>query len=69
MLFYLLFLSTSPRSSSTLDGRCINEDKTLEWLGRLEQPIAVSRPDEVSLERVGFWVSRDLISVSCVPRS
>jgi hypothetical protein len=64
-----LFPSTSPRSSSVLHGRWIDDDEALERLGRLEQPIAAARPNGIPPGRVGFRVSRDLVGVSCVSRS
>ena len=52
-----------------LHGWWIDDSEALELPGRLEQPIAVARPDGVPPGRVGFRVSRDLASVSCVSRS
>jgi hypothetical protein len=43
-LFTSLLPSTSPRSSSVLHGRWIDDGEGLERLGRLEQPIAAACP-------------------------
>jgi hypothetical protein len=46
-----------------------NDGEVLERSGRLGQPIAAAHPDKVPPGCVGFLVSRDLASVSCVSRS
>jgi hypothetical protein len=65
-----LFPSTAaPLSSLLLHGRWFNDDEALERSGWLGQPITAARPNGVPPGRVGFWVSRELIGMSCASRS
>jgi hypothetical protein len=50
-------------------GWWIDNGEALEWSGRLGHPIAAAHPAWVPPGRVGFWVPRDIVGVSCVSRS